>query len=851
MRTTQANRYARGSATLALLLACFVSGVYIRHAWQNYKLREAIPSAVPSAVQQQAAEFSFSKEDGDHPEFTMRASHATEFAEGGRSLLQDVWVTFYGEDGSRADNLHTRSCEMLDSAGTILCAGDVQIDLQSAADARQFPSTPDHPNAGAHIMHIHTSHVSFDRGTGMASSDQAVIFEFPEGHGNALGLRYDSHEEELQLLHKVDLNFVPAAPATSAGAEKLPVAPLGPGADANQMPLHVIASSLEYRRSQRVINLQGPVDAQQGQRRLTAGHVAVELDLMLQAHRIVASAKPRLESLERPGDNITIAADQFSVELSPQGWVERILATGSVHADSRSADRDDRLDAARIEMAMVDGKNQPRTLTASQDVVAQSDSPGGVDRRLATSRLDLQFAPDSGDGQLHLNSATTPAATLDWHIPADGATKTPAERMHLSSQRLDADFGPGGDVREVRGNGGVEIERQISDSGPQTSTSRQLVARLVPSGDWSSLDLTGAVNLRQADQLARADSAHFDRLTDTATLKGSIALSNPRYRLTARSATFAQQTNEFHAEGEVVSSEVAAQSQLPAAKPAAATNLAPAPARITANRLDLNTETGHAVYSDTARLWQGTSLIEADRIELDRTTQTLAANGHVRAVFPQAPFKSTFGSTLGALDPVAPASARTKTVAQTTTQATTKTQGKASAAADKDRSEFMRTEAGRLVYRSAEDRAVLDQGVISHSSEGSIQSDAMDLYFAASGNTPGTAVDEPPDPAKGAKSVIAVSDPPAGAPQGPRQLVRATALGHVMVQVADRRATANQADYAYAEGKFVLSGGAPTVRDSSGNSASGRQLTLFFADDRIVIDSAEGMRTVTLHRVEK
>jgi hypothetical protein len=26
---------------------------------------------------------------------------------------------------------------------------------------------------------------------------------------------------------------------------------------------------------------------------------------------------------------------------------------------------------------------------------------------------------------------------------------------------------------------------------------------------------------------------------------------------------------------------------------------------------------------------------------------------------------------------------------------------------------------------------------------------------------------------------------------------------------------------------------------------------LFFADDRIVIDSAEGLRTVTLHQVEK
>jgi hypothetical protein len=41
------------------------------------------------------------------------------------------------------------------------------------------------------------------------------------------------------------------------------------------------------------------------------------------------------------------------------------------------------------------------------------------------------------------------------------------------------------------------------------------------------------------------------------------------------------------------------------------------------------------------------------------------------------------------------------------------------------------------------------------------------------------------------------------------------------------------------------------VYDLLGNATKGRQLTFVFGDDSINIDSAEGLRTLTLHQVEK
>jgi lipopolysaccharide export system protein LptA len=71
------------------------------------------------------------------------------------------------------------------------------------------------------------------------------------------------------------------------------------------------------------------------------------------------------------------------------------------------------------------------------------------------------------------------------------------------------------------------------------------------------------------------------------------------------------------------------------------------------------------------------------------------------------------------------------------------------------------------------------------------------------------------------------------------------------VRQLDRHGTSQRADYTVADRKFVLSGGPPVLRDDSGNSTTGRQLTFIFADDTIVVDSEEGTRTLTLHRVEK
>jgi lipopolysaccharide export system protein LptA len=444
--------------------------------------------------------------------------------------------------------------------------------------------------------------------------------------------------------------------------------------------------------------------------------------------------------------------------------------------------------------------NEPRLLVATGNVTARSNRAGTI-RSLETSMLRLDFAPSKKGEEARVKHALTAAGTIEVQEPGTLSDKPAEERVRLAAERLEAEFSGQNELRELRGSEGVQFERRIAAAPPQTTTSNEMVAQFAAGGGWSIVDQTGNVQLHQDNETAQAERAHSEHGSDLTLLEGSVVVMDPSSRTTARSALFNQNTNEFHAIGRVATVESSSGgSQF--------VNFAPGPGRISGERLDGNSATGSAIYSGNARLWQEDSIVEADKIELNRQTHILMASGRVHAVFPQAP-----AANRGQLS--------TRTV--------------------KNKPEFWHAEGNRLTYMSDESRGRMEQKVRAHSDEGSMTADAMDFFFAPAG-TSATA------------NGSATSKAADGAPKQTgttQQLVRAAAFGGVNVEQQGRHGKASRADYTAENGKFVLSGGTPTVYDASGNATQGRQLTFFFGDDSINVDSAEGLRTLTLHQVEK
>jgi len=298
--------------------------------------------------------------------------------------------------------------------------------------------------------------------------------------------------------------------------------------------------------------------------------------------------------------------------------------------------------------------------------------------------------------------------------------------------------------------------------------------------------------LSEPQRSARADHAVFDRAEQTATITGHAVARDATSQTSAQKLTFSQATGDVRGEGDVRSSDLSARNTT--------LHLAPAASNISADRLAGNSKTGRAVYSGHARLWQGDSVMEAETIELLKNERLMNASGNVRAVFPQAP-----GGSVNATQSIPTTPARAPTL--------------------------WHAQSAKLAYWDAENRAHLSQNVVVQAPSQKMTGQELDLYFT---RAKGVAQNNGSQPLQGAQ-----------------QISRAVGTGGVTVMQGERKATAERGEYTASDGKFIMSGGTPTIFDASEGTTTGRQLTFFLADATIIVDSENGSRTLTKHRVEK
>ena len=772
MRRSEAARYARWSAGLALLLAVATAGVYVQRKWSQHQDRKKAPPAPPVNVERQSNGLTFSKVEGDRKIFTVSASKSTDFKDRDATLLESVRITIFGKNNDRNDVINTQSCQYNKGTGAIECNGDVRMDLQSAADvargASQQSRTPQ-------IVHVETSQVTFDRGTGIAQTGRPVKLTFPSGVGHATGVEYQSEQGSMRLLSDVDFALKPLASAVKNKAAQ-------PSAGRE---VHIRGTSLDFDRNTRRMLLHGPAQAQSDTARLTAGEVLVDLDRAFRAQTLSAGPgnggeRPKL-TLQAHDGSSEISADALVAFLSPEGWVTRAEASGNVVGARQTAAQHEDLSASTAAMDLWPKVSQPREIVLNGSVLLKTQSRRSSESRtLQTNALQIQFSPVEQGRSSKLRLAKTLApGVLDWTDAENSGQQT-----KLKADSLEMRFAPTGKPGQLLASGNLSTERTLPGHSLQTATAKSGSAQLQPDGGWSQMDLENDVTLKEGDRDASADHAVFLRQEQTATLTGKGVVRDATTETTAPRLVFHQATGDIFAEGGVRSTDLSAQRT--------SVNLAPVPANVTADAMRANSKTGRAFYSGHARLWQGDSVLEADAIELVRPARTLVATNHVRAVFPQA------------MAPLSSPSA-----------------GNPSRKAD-----LWHISAGTLTYFDTEGRAHAERDVVAQSAAQKTRSAAMDLYFtrATSANASGS---------------------------GAQQISRGVATGGVTVEEGLRRAVADRGEYTAAEGKFVMSGGTPTIFDGSAGTTTGRQLTFFLASDTIIVDSENGSRTLTKHRVER
>ena len=796
MKRSEAARWARWSAATACLLALLTVGVYLDHKWVAHREKQKAPPPAPAGVARQESKLTFSKGLGAQKLFTVEASKATNFKDNAASLLEDVKITIFGKTGARHDVIHTHSCEYEKDGQSIVCSGEVQLELESAEVAERAQESR---GTTAEKVHVETRGVTFNRQTGIAKSDQPVKFVFPNGQGDAIGVEYRSEEGAVRLLRDVGFLLVPGK-ATQKSQTSGTTVP---------EPVRVNASSADFERDSRVMHLRGQVQAQTVSARLRAGEIRLSLDKTFHAERLVATAgadgkEPELDSHEKD-DSIHLTGKTFTASFTPEGWLTRMEAAGGVKGSRENGNDADDFIADNASMELRPRRNEIKELNLRGDVQLKSKmEKTGESRTLETSALLVQFAERNKDEGSALERAETLArGTLEWTDPGPQLARSasPAEagpaRTKLTADKLELTFGANGRANQLVASGHVVTDRALPGKPAEKATAQDGSAQLLGSGGWSQIELHGEVRLKEGDRSAQGDHVVFVRSAQTATLAGNALVRDATTETRAARLTFVQSSGEIRAEGGVQSSDFAAKGT--------SLQLAAMPANISADTLRANSKTGRALYMGHARLWQGDSVLEADSIELLRDAKTLNASGNVRAVFPQSPGTGITPARALTVHDRAP-----------------------------NKVKLWHITAGTLTYNDAENRAHLGKDVVAQSSEQGIRAPQMDLYFTRSEKAP-----------------TAPGGAAASATAGAQQISRAVATGGVMVEQGTRRATAERGEYTAIDGKLVMTGGNPTIFDASEGTTSGRQLTFFLADDTIIVDSEKGSRTLTKHRVEK
>src|SRR5215470_424874 len=775
MKRSEAAKYARWSAAVALCLAGLTAAVYLARGWQRMLAKKNAPPPAPAYVDRQSSGISFSKVEGTRTIYTVEASHSTNFKGEAASLLEDVKITVFGKEQNRNDILHTQTCRYAKNPENIDCSGLVQMDLMSAADSEAIKKRPE--LAAVRMVHVETRSVTFERNSGIAKTSEPISIRLPNGTGEANGVEYHSNEGMLRLQKDVRFELTPSTRKS--------------GKNARPEPVHIRGTSLEFDRDSHRMHLAGPAEATTATSQLKAGRVSVEMDEGFHARKVIASAggsslRPELHSQDAKGNRI-LNADTLATALTAEGKIAGIVAQGNVSGSADGSDEKEQMAAneADLDFWPTSGRAKEINLKGNAKVHTASKTTGDS-RDLQSDAVRMNFVGETLQEKSRPQMVETLApGTLVW---TNGATKgsTAGEVTKLQADKFHLDFGDEGKARLLQALGNVRVERSAPGKTTQTASGKNGAAQLDAKGGWSQMELHGDVRLKDADKSAQADNAVFLKAEQSVVLTGRAQVRDATTEMHAAKITFLQNSGDIFAEGSVRSTDYAG-------KPGAV-QIGAAPTNISADNMQGNSKAGCAVYKGHARLWQGESTMDADTIELQRDARVLKATGNVRAVFLQAPSATNGGQTA------------------------------------RKPPQLWHVFATGLTYWDRESRAHLEKEVTAQSADQKIRSSAMEIYFT--------------------KGSVA-NNGNAGSSLAAQRISRAVGTGGVTVEQGQRRATADRGEYTASDGKFVMTGGTPTIFDASEGTTTGRQLTFFLADATIIVDSENGSRTLTKHRVEK
>jgi lipopolysaccharide export system protein LptA len=585
---------------LAILLVAIVAGFYVYARLRVRNAMQRIPEKLGVNIQQSTEGFSLSKSEGGHTLFTVKASKAVQYKQGGRAELRDVNIVIYGRQSNRFDQIYGADFEYDPKTGNISANGEVHIDLESSVGSGEHPDQSP-PEELKNQIHLQTSGLVFNQKTGVASTPERIEFRLPQASGSAVGVEYDSKAATLTLGKDIQI-------ATS-----------------DDNPAQIAARHGVITKGPNRAVLDG-VSLQRGAGRFDADQVTVYLRDDNTVQHVVAAGNVRARD---DGASKAVAqAARGDVYISPKNVVQTAVLGGGVEFSANTGNT--------ASAGEVRGQSGQFTLSfgarsrlvkavASDGVTLQQHPAGGGDEvRIQSDAVDfgvtggkrLERATTLGKAQVEVVSHAASSANM---------------RTVATAEHFDATFDRNNRLSRVIGMPKAKVVSSAPGQPDKTSTSDRMETSFNPTGGVAALLQTGNFHYQEpaaGASMAReawAQQARYSPATSQLQLSGSPRVVEGGMTATAESMTLDRRTGQAQASGQVKTTYSEMKPQ-----PGGALLATSDPVHVTAASMQLQQAGGMAAFTGGARLWQGANIVEAPEIDFDRNQRTIVATGPQR-----------------------------------------------------------------------------------------------------------------------------------------------------------------------------------------------------------------------------
>jgi lipopolysaccharide export system protein LptA len=827
--------------------------------WKLRRTLKDLPKRLGIDIQQQADGVNYTQSRKGKTLFKIHAARAVQMKKDGKTLLHDVKIELYGEDGKSVDTISGAEFEYDPGAGIAQAAGAVEITLSrpgvTPAIAQLRPGAPKPPVIPSQLatqvvdneIHVKTSGLVFDQKSQIATTQQRVDFTLRQGTGSSTGATYDSAKSHLILDRDVALHV------NRIGG-----------------PVTVHATHGEFERAQQLCQLtQAHADYSGGTAQ--TGNALIHFRDDGSILRLDGSNGVDLRT--KAGSHVT--APTSTLEFDEKNHPRHGLMQGGTRLDFSQPNRQIQGSAptARLEFNG-DGElrnahlEQGVLFNSQQSTISAKGAPWQVRRTWKSQTADIAFAPspsDAGKKAIKLkeqgtgHSAGGTGKIEPRTIHGNGSVLITSETTganapgpaKLSADSVVAQLAPGSVLSTLSGTGHAIFEQQTAAGARQSSSSDQLDVRFTPTSasasqktskatpgsatggsEIESIVQVGHVILdqdaplvrvaggnrssdRQAPVHATAARAEYEAQTQLLHLSGSPRIQNGALDMTADRIDFANASGDAFAHGDVKASWSGQQSRTGSALPGSSLLGSGSgnngPIHAVAAEAELHQASEEVIFrspaASAARIWQAANSVSAPLITLNRQKQTLTAQ------------------TTSAANPV-----RTVLVNNSAASAQPSDKKKPTGPS------IIRLRSGDLHYSEGERLALLHGGaagrVTAESSGGSepatVTSDNAEVRLLPPGVH------------------TATQSSKTGSPSN-NSVDRMTATGHVAVDWPGRKGTGEKLVYLSDDGTFTLTGTSeaqPRIADGTHGTVTGTALIFHSGDDSVTVEG-DGGKTLT------